>query len=75
LVAYTSQLLAVNRFSQCSPGALLRIRVDALLRIRGHGTITFAAVGSILVLVALAACYVPAARGTRIDPILALRIE
>jgi putative ABC transport system permease protein len=55
--------------------ALTRVLANLVFEVPARDPIAFAAVGSMLVLVALAACYVPAVRAMRIDPTLALRTE
>jgi putative ABC transport system permease protein len=55
--------------------ALNRVVASLLFDVPARNPVTFAAVGTTLALVALAACYAPVARATRINPILALRSE
>jgi putative ABC transport system permease protein len=46
-----------------------------LVNLPATDPVTFAGVSMLLIAIALVACYVPARRATRIDPIATLRTE
>jgi predicted permease len=58
----------------CALG-LMRLMSSQLFGVTAHDPLTFAGVSGVLLLVALAACGVPAWRAMRVDPLVALRYE
>jgi putative ABC transport system permease protein len=55
--------------------AFSRVLGTLLFEVGARDPITYSMVGVTLALVAMLACYIPAARATRIDPVIALRAE
>ncbi|MGD0694200.1 MAG: ABC transporter permease [Terriglobia bacterium] len=55
--------------------AVSRVLVSLLVGVASYDVLTFASVSALMVAVALVACYIPAYRAARVDPMVALRHE
>jgi len=54
---------------------LSRFMANLLFEVQPHDPATYVAMGTVVALIALLACYIPARRVLRIDPAVALRVE
>jgi len=77
MVVRQGMVLAMSGLLMGLAAALLLTRwlSSMLFQVTPRDPVTFGGVALILVSVALLACYIPARRATRVDPIVALRYE
>jgi putative ABC transport system permease protein len=55
--------------------SLTQLMASELFGVTAHDPLTFLGVAAVLMLVAVAACYIPARRATRVNPMISLRYE
>jgi predicted permease len=76
VMRHAAVLICVGMFAGLAAAlAAAHFMTDMLFGVKAHDPLTFGAVVSLLVVVALAACLVPVRRATRVDPMVALRYE
>jgi putative ABC transport system permease protein len=77
MVLRQGMLLALMGVALGIAGAflLLRLMERLLYGVTPRDPLTFAAIAGLLTLIALLACFIPARRATKVDPLIALRCE
>ena len=77
LILKQGLVIALGGIAIGSVGAfvLMRILQSLLFEVRANDASTYAVVAVVLFFIALLACYLPARRATKVDPLVALRYE
>jgi macrolide transport system ATP-binding/permease protein len=75
ILRQAGKMVTLVSLSACASLGVPRLMASMLFGVNSYDPLTFVAVAVILAAVALAACYIPARRAARVDPMVALRYE